>query len=156
MSRQPTNTAQPINIAARRNAQTPRSVKTRDTVKQTGITSRINQATSRTGRSAEEVEHLPFDLSALENEGVFVNVDSHGFGMLNRRLDWQALGILLPAETDVAFHPPRCGIIPNRYRRPLLTPAAQAHAALHKYSYRFRLTETVFETPAYRWVRQVI
>ncbi|MCP9496591.1 MAG: hypothetical protein MSG64_19310 [Pyrinomonadaceae bacterium MAG19_C2-C3] len=72
--------------------------------------------------------------------------------MLNRRLDWQALGILLPKETDVAFHPPRCGIIPNRYRRPLMTPAAQAHAALHKYSYRFRLTETVLETPAYRWI----
>lgn len=55
-------------------------------------------------------------------------------------------------ETDVAFHPPRCGVLPNRYRRPLLTPAAQAHHALHKYSYQFRLTETLFETPAYRWV----
>lgn len=55
-------------------------------------------------------------------------------------------------ETDVAFHPPRCGVLPNRYRRPLLTPAAQAHHALHTYSYQFRLTETLFETPAYRWV----
>jgi hypothetical protein len=35
-------------------------------------------------------------------------------------------------------------------------PAARAHAALHRYSYRFRLTETLFETPAYRWVRQAI
>jgi hypothetical protein len=33
-----------------------------------------------------------------------------------------------------------------------LRPAARAHAALHKYSYRFTLTETLFETPAYRWV----
>ncbi len=48
--------------------------------------------------------------------------------------------------------PPRCGVLPNRYRRPLLTPATQAHAALHKYSYQFRLTETLFETPAYRWL----
>lgn len=113
---------------------------------------RAERAASRAGRATEEVERLPFDLSALEEEGVFVNVDASGFGMLNRRLDWQALGIRLPEDTDVAFHPPRCGVLPNRYRRPLLTPATQAHAALHKYSYHFRLTETVFETPAYRWI----
>ena len=113
---------------------------------------RAERAAERTGRAAEEVERLPFDLSALEEEGVFVNVDASGFGMLNRRLDWQALGIRLPEDTDVAFHPPRCGVLPNRYRRPLQQPAAQAHAALHKYSYHFRLTETLFETPAYRWI----
>jgi len=113
---------------------------------------RAEHAATRAGRATEEVERLPFDLSALEEEGVFVNVDASGFGMLNRRLDWQALGIRLPQDTDVAFHPPRCGVLPNRYRRPLLTPSTQAHAALHKYSYHFRLTETVFETPAYRWI----
>lgn len=113
---------------------------------------RAARAAARVGRATEEVEQLPFDLSALEEEGVFVNVDASGFGMLNRRLDWQALGIRLPEDTDVAFHPPRCGVMPNRYRRPLLTPATQAHAALHKYSYHFRLTETLFETPAYRWL----
>src|SRR5919202_1123753 len=115
-------------------------------------TKHATQVAEKTGRAAEEVERLPFDLSALEEEGVFVNVDASGFGLLNRRLDWQALGIKLPEDTDVAFHPPRCGVLPNRYRRPLQLPAAQAHAALHKYSYQFRLTETLFETPAYRWV----
>lgn len=113
---------------------------------------RAERAAARVGRATEEVERLPFDLSALEEEGAFVNVDASGFGMLNRPLDWQALGIRLPEHTDVAFHPPRCGVLPNRYRRPLLTPATQAHAALHKYSYHFRLTETLFETPAYRWL----
>jgi len=113
---------------------------------------RIERAAKAVNRDAKEVERLPFDLSALEEEGVFVNVDASGFGMLNRRLDWQALGIRLPEDTDIAFHPPRCGVLPNRYRRPLLTPAAQAHQALHKYSYHFRLTETLFETPAYRWL----
>jgi hypothetical protein len=67
-------------------------------------------------------------------------------------LDWQALGVQLPQQTDVNFTAPRCGLLPNRFRRPLLTPVSQAHAALHKYSYQFRLTETLFETPAYRWV----
>lgn len=113
---------------------------------------RAVQAAKRVNRQAEEVEQLPFDLSALEEEGVFVNVDASGFGILNRRLDWQALGIQLPKQTDVAFHPPRCGVLPNRYRRPLVAPAQAAHAALHKYSYQFRLTETLFETPAYRWI----
>src|SRR5262245_55369025 len=109
-------------------------------------------AAERTDRRAEEVERLPFDLSALEEEGVFINVDATGFGILDRRLDWQALGVELPKNTDVAFTSPRCGLLPNRFRRPLLTPVSQAHAALHKYSYHFRLTETLFVTPAYRWI----
>jgi len=113
---------------------------------------RAQKAAARTNLQAEQIERLPFDLSALDEEGVFVNVDASGFGLLNRRLDWRILGINLPKETDVAFHPPRCGVLPNRYRCPLLTPATQAHAALHKYSYQFRLTETLFETPAYRWL----
>src|SRR5262249_29428176 len=50
------------------------------------------------------------------------------------------------------FRPPRCGLLPDRYRLPLLRPAARGHAALRKYSYSFRLTETLFETTAYRWV----
>ena len=109
-------------------------------------------AAAWTDRRAEEIERLPFDLSALEEEGAFINVDATGFGILDRRLDWQALGVELPENTDVAFTSPRCGLLPNRFRRPLLTPVSQAHTALHKYSYHFRLTETLFETVAYRWV----
>ncbi|HZR98671.1 MAG TPA: hypothetical protein VFE37_08195 [Chloroflexota bacterium] len=113
---------------------------------------RAERAAERVGIQQAEVERLPFDLSVLEDEGLFVNVDARGFGLLDRRLDWQALGISLPRNTDLAFRPPRCGLLPDRYRLPLLRPAARAHAALHRYSYRFRLTETLFETPSYRWV----
>lgn len=113
---------------------------------------RARRAAEHAGREAEQVERLPFDLSVLEEEGAFVNVDASGCGMLGRRLDWQALGIRLPENSDVAFQAPRCGVLPDRYRRPLLQPAMQAHAALHKYSYQFRLTETLFQTPAYRWL----
>ena len=63
---------------------------------------------ARTDRRAEEIEHLPFDLSALEEEGVFINVDATGFGILDRRLDCQALGVELPENTDVTFTPPPC------------------------------------------------
>jgi hypothetical protein len=100
-------------------------------------------AAARTDRRAEEIERLPFDLSALKEEGVFINVDATGFGILDRRLDWQAFGVELPEDTDVAFTPPRCGLPPNRFRRPLLTPVSQAHTALRRYSYHFRLTETL-------------
>ncbi len=116
------------------------------------VAARAERAAERVGIQQAEVERLPFDLSVLEDEGLFVNVDARGFGLLDRRLDWQALGISLPRHTDLAFRPPRCGLLPDRYRRPLLRPAARAHAALHRYSYRFRLTETLFETPSYRWV----
>lgn len=107
---------------------------------------------ARAGVTGPQVERLPFDLSALDEDGVFINVDARGFGILDRRLDWASLGIALPRGSAVAFRPPRCGLLPDRYRLPLLRPAARAHAVLHRYSYRFRLTETLFETPAYRWV----
>lgn len=110
------------------------------------------RAAQRAGIPPAEVEQLPFDLSALEAEGLFLNVDARGFGLLDRRLDWQALGISLPRGADLAFRPPRCGLLPDRFRLPLLRPAARAHRALHTYSYRFRLVETLFETPAYRYV----
>ena len=113
---------------------------------------RAEEAAARTRVDSATVERLPFDLSALEEDGVFLNVDASGFGMLDRRLDWQALGVTLPRGCGVAFRPPRCGLLPDRYRLPLLRPAAQAHAALHRYSYRFTLVETLFETSAYRWV----
>src|SRR5438105_13579866 len=113
---------------------------------------RAEQAADRTGQAMTEIERLPFDLSALDADGIFCNVDARNFGLLDRRLDWQALGISLPRTGDVAFRPPRCGLVPDRYRLPLLRPADRAHAALHTFSYHFRLVETVFETPAYRWV----
>jgi hypothetical protein len=117
-----------------------------------GIDARTERAAQQVGAQTAEIEHLPFDLSVMEDEGLFVNVDAAGFGLLDRRLDWHALGITLPRESNVAFRPPRCGLLPDRYRLPLLRPAARAHAALHRYSYHFRLTETVFESPAYRWI----
>jgi len=116
------------------------------------LEARVQHAANRAGREATEIERLPFDLSALDEEGAFVNVDASGFGILDRRLDWQALGISLPRGSGVSFRPPRCGLLPDRYRLPLLRPAAHAHTALHRYSYHFTLTETLFESPSYRWV----
>src|SRR5690242_18117601 len=113
---------------------------------------RARRAAAHTGIGSAEVERLPFDLSALEDEGLFTDVDARNFGLLDRRLDWKALGITLPRRSEVAFRPPRCGLVPDRYRLPLLRPADRAHTALHRFSYRFRLVETVFETTPYRRV----
>lgn len=121
-----------------------------DSVRQ--VDGRAARAANELGLSATSIERLPFDLSVLDSGGVFINVNASNFGLLDRRLDWQALGITLPRGADLAFHPPRCGLVPDRYRLPLLRPAAQAHSALHRYSYHFRLVETLFETPAYRWL----
>jgi hypothetical protein len=116
------------------------------------VDQRAAQIAEQVGVGEATIERLPFDLSALEQDGILVNVDAKNFGLLDRRLDWQALGIALPRDTGVAFRPPRCGVVPDRYRLPLLRPAAQAHNALHRFSYSFRLVETVLETTAYRWV----
>src|SRR5439155_21276435 len=88
----------------------------------------------------------------LNEAGIFLNVDARNFGLLDRRLDWRALGVTLPRGGDLSFRPPRCGLIPDRYRLPLLRPAGRAHAALHRFSYHFRLIETLFETVSYRWI----
>jgi hypothetical protein len=113
---------------------------------------RAARAAERAGADAGAIERLPFDLSALTEEGLLVNVDAQGFGLLDRRLGWDDLGVTLPEGSDLAFRPPRCGLLPDRYRLPLLRPAARAHAALRRYSFTFRLTETLLESSAYRWV----
>jgi len=116
------------------------------------VDARAERAARHVGVETADVERLPFDLSVLEDDGLFSDVDARGFGMLDRRLDWQTLGITLPRSADLAFRPPRCGLLPDRYRLPLLRPAARAHAALHRYSYHFRLTDVLFEGPHYRWI----
>lgn len=113
---------------------------------------RAAHAADRLGVAPDAVERLPFDLSVLDSDGVFINVDAQGFGILDRKLDWESLGISLPRNTQVAFRAPRYGLLPDDCRLPLLRPPARAHAALHKYSYHFRLVETLLESPSYRWV----
>ena len=64
---------------------------------------RAEQAADRTGQALTEIERLPFDLSALEQEGIFLNVDARSFGLLDRRLDWQALGVSCRAPATSPF-----------------------------------------------------
>jgi len=63
---------------------------------------RAARAAVQAGVASASIERLPFDLSALESDGILVNVDARNFGLLDRRLDWQALGITLPRGTDLA------------------------------------------------------
>jgi len=84
------------------------------------VEARVSRAASTSGVAAPTIERLPFDLSVLDEGGVFVNVDARNFGLLDRRLDWQTLGIALPRDTDLAFRAPTCGLVPDKYRLPLL------------------------------------
>ncbi len=102
--------------------------------------------------SANEVEMMPFDLSALETEGVFLNIDCRGFSTLERQIEWKSLGVELPALGAVRLSPPRAGLLPDVYRRKLMRASSQAHHALNKYSFRFTLCETVWGTSEYKWI----
>ena len=104
------------------------------------------------GIDAEEVETMPFDLSALETEGIFLNIDASGFGALYRQLDWKTLGVELPEDAAVRVSPPRAGLLPDVFRRKLMRGASQAHNALSKYGFRFTLCETVWGTSEYKWI----
>src|SRR5438128_1722560 len=67
-------------------------------------------AETELGVAAPAIERMPFDLSILDDGGVFINVDARNFGLLDRRLDWQTLGITLPRDADLAFRAPSCGL----------------------------------------------
>jgi hypothetical protein len=95
---------------------------------------------------------MPFDLTALEQAGIFLNIDATGFSVLSRQLDWQSLGIELPKEQAVHLSPPRTGLLPDNYRKPLQRAASRAHNALDRYSFRFALCETVLGSSEYRWI----
>jgi len=57
------------------------------------VDQRAERAATQLGVEASTIERLPFDLSVLNEGGIFANVDASGFGVLDRRLDWRALGI---------------------------------------------------------------
>jgi hypothetical protein len=120
------------------------------------ILSRLNnkkeKAAVNLGISTAEVETMPFDLSQLETEGIFLNVDCRGFSTLERQIEWKSLGVELPAQGTVKLSPPRVGLLPDSYRRKLMRAASQAHHALNKFSFRFTLCETVWGTSEYKWI----
>lgn len=122
----------------------------------TEILSKLEQkketAAIHLGISAAEVETMPFDLTVLEQAGIFLNIDATGFSVLSRQLDWQSLGIELPKEQAVHLSPPRTGLLPDNYRKPLQRAASRAHNALARYSFRFALCETVLGSSEYRWI----
>lgn len=104
------------------------------------------------GIRAGEVETMPFDLSQLETEGIFLNVDCRGFSTLERQIEWKSLGVELPAQGLVRLSPPRAGLLPDRYRRKLMRAGSQAHHALNKFSFRFTLCESLWGTSEYKWI----
>ncbi|HEX8637465.1 MAG TPA: hypothetical protein VF692_05335 [Pyrinomonadaceae bacterium] len=116
------------------------------------LESKKEDAAVNLGISANEVETLPFDLSALETEGIFLNIDCRGFSTLERQIEWKSLGVELPAAGAVRLSPPRAGLLPDIYRRKLMRAASQAHNALNKYSFRFTLCESVWGTSEYKWI----
>src|SRR5712692_12104563 len=69
---------------------------------------RAERAAQYVGLAPTAIERLPFDLSELNDGGILLDVDTRNFGVLDRRLDWRALGITLPKGTDLSFRPPRC------------------------------------------------
>jgi hypothetical protein len=66
------------------------------------LESKKEDAAVNLGISASEVETLPFDLSALETEGIFLNIDCRGFSTLERQIEWKSLGVELPAPARCA------------------------------------------------------
>lgn len=116
------------------------------------LESKKEKAAVNLGIDAEEVETMPFDLSALETEGIFLNIDASGFGALYRQLDWKTLGVELPEDAAVRVSPPRAGLLPDVFRRKLMRGSSQAHNALNKYGFRFTLCETVWGTSEYKWI----
>lgn len=116
------------------------------------LNTKKEKAAVNLGITTAEVETMPFDLSQLETEGIFLNVDCRGFSTLERQIEWKSLGVELPVHGAVRLSPPRAGLLPDSYRRKLMRAASQAHHALNKYSFRFTLCESVWGTSEYKWI----
>jgi len=120
------------------------------------ILNRLNnkkeQAAVNLGITTAEVETMPFDLTQLETEGIFLGVDCRGFSTLERQIEWKSLGVELPPGQTLKLSPPRVGLLPDSFRRKLMRASAQAHHALNKYSFRFALCESVWGTSEYKWI----
>ncbi len=110
------------------------------------------QAAVNLGITTAEVETMLFDLSQLETEGIFLNVDCRGFSTLERQIEWKSLGVELPPGQTVKLSPPRVGLLPDSFRRKLMRAGSQAHHALNKFSFRFTLCESVWGTSEYKWI----
>lgn len=116
------------------------------------LQSKKEKAAVNLGITTAEVETMPFDLSQLETEGIFLNVDCRGFSTLERQIEWKSLGVELPPGQTIKLSPPRVGLLPDSFRRKLMRASAQAHHALNKFSFRFTLCETVWGTSEYKWI----
>lgn len=116
------------------------------------LNSKKEKAAVNLGITTEEVETMPFDLSQLETEGIFLNVDCRGFSTLERQIEWKSLGVELPVQGAVKLSPPRVGLLPDNFRRKLMRAGSQAHHALNKFSFRFTLCETIWGTSEYKWI----
>lgn len=118
----------------------------------TKLDERKTRAAANLRISSADVETMPFDLSALEADGIFMNIDASGFGALERQLEWKSLGVELPPGAAIRLSPPRVGLLPDVYRKNLMRAQSQAHQALNKFSFRFTLCETVWGTSEYKWI----
>ncbi|HEX5501358.1 MAG TPA: hypothetical protein VFW96_01970 [Thermomicrobiales bacterium] len=108
-------------------------------------------AAERTGRRPDQVAFLDFDLSHYIEEGIFGNVDTHGFGALYRQLNWRELGVVLP-RTTVDIRPPRVALLPDEHRLPLSRCADRGHAVLARWSFQRQVTRTVLQRSDLRWI----
>jgi hypothetical protein len=98
------------------------------------------------------VTRLSLDLTTIDDQGVFVRIHTAGFKSLDKRLDWKALGIELPKNLSITIRPPYAGLLPDKYRLPLLRSGEQAYDALAHWSLRLSFMETMLGTSSYRWV----
>ncbi|MCC6629390.1 MAG: hypothetical protein IT340_18565 [Chloroflexi bacterium] len=113
---------------------------------------RAGRAAAALGLAPPAVRRLPFDLSILAEEGIFLDVTAHGAGLLTVQLGWDLLGVVLPPDAAVGFAPPTCRLLPERHARPLARLLGAGHDLLRRHSFRFALVEAILGTAAYRWV----
>ena len=100
----------------------------------------------------ERVEVLQFDLSKLEQDGIFLEVSSTGTSVLSRRLSLQTLGITVPKEVAVNIRLPRADMLPDAYRLPIMQAVGKIYDAHTNLSFRFKVVEAVLQSTDYRFI----
>lgn len=98
-----------------------------------------------------EKVNLPFDLSVMQDEGIFVDVTCTGFSSLWGGLRWGDLGIDAK-RVGLDLSSPTCALLPIERARHIRRMSGRAHDTLNSHAYRFLITAALFGTNSWRWL----
>jgi hypothetical protein len=101
---------------------------------------------------AGQVELIQTSLHLLTEQGILMRVAEDGFGALREHATWREMGVKLPNGAERLFGLPSFGVLPDRYRKPLVQCTKRARRILDARGEKFSVVELLTGSTQYRWI----